>query len=467
VTGLTVATLAVFCVLYWVQAIHTGSRLYLATDDVFTLWMIKTPSLMSALKAGADTAPLLFDCLYIVSTFFLLRKHVGDAIAGSAVIISLLGNAGATDLSARPPSIMMMSFSLICLLWAEDSSVRPKRWRSALLACVIAFSISMHYYSVVFVPILLLMELAWSTKYRRIRAAHWIGIVAGACVFPLMLLVILPVYRGTQSSALSAGYYAHPVPSKIIMFVINIAFQKYQVTVLMVLLVLAGLYYWLQMLLQKPDRPRQSGFVSLGIIGFAAGFLPIVIYVFGALVTHAYNERYIVSCALGLAIGFAFLVRSLRWPKELELLLLIFVVAIFGKVVQEAYRFAAPEQVWYESLIMRAPGNEPIALPDGGSFYETQGSSSPLVRSRTVYLFLPAGIIDPDPEPARIAHAWKTLRPELPIYDNDSFIAQHKSFYILTFESPGQALTTWARAHFHTQIVSGQGGCFLIHVSRD
>lgn len=492
VTGLTVAMLFVFSLLYWTQAIHLGSRLFLGTDDVFTLWMTKVPSVVDALKAGADTAPPPFyyltrlSCrifgftplglripsitalfLYVLSAFFLLRKHLGDAIAGAAAIISLLGDAGGMSFFARPASLMMMSFSLMCLLWAGDTSVRPKRWRSIFLACVIAFSISMHFYSVVFVPLVLMMELAWSTEHRIIRSAHWIGIVAGAAVLLLMLPVILPVYRATHTSALSSGYYAHPVPSNIILFVINLAFQKYQVFILMILLVLAGMVRWMQMLRQEPVRPMQSRLKPLGIVGFAAAVLPIAMYVFAALVTRVYNERYIVSFALAISIGFAFLVSSLRWPKEMELVLLICVVAIYGRTVLEVDRMPMPTHDWYESLIQGAPGNEPIVLPDGGTFFQMQESSDPVVRSRTVYLFLPNGMHDPDSEPARIAHAWKKIRPELPIYENQDFLAQHKSFYIVTFESPGQALTSWARANFHTQIVRDKFYAHLIYVSRD
>ena len=257
---------------------------------------------------------------------------------------------------------MMMSYSLMCLIWHRFPA-DPKRWRSILLACLIAFSITIHFYSVVFVPLLLLMELAWATKYRKIRKAHWIGIFAGYGVLLLLLPVILPIYKATHTSAQSAGYYAHPVPAKIISYVSDIAFQKYQVISLMALLVLAGMFCWLQLYLRQSERPRQSALLTLGIVGFVTGVLPIVTYIFAMLVTRVYNERYIDSFALALAVGFAFLVRTLRWPKELELVLLICVVASYGKIVLDSYRFPIDTQVWYEVLVHRAPGNEPVASP--------------------------------------------------------------------------------------------------------
>jgi len=48
-----------FCILYWWAALHLGAREHLANDDVYTLWMIKSPSIIGALKLGADTAPPL------------------------------------------------------------------------------------------------------------------------------------------------------------------------------------------------------------------------------------------------------------------------------------------------------------------------------------------------------------------------------------------------------------------------
>jgi hypothetical protein len=73
---------------------------------------------------------------------------------------------------------------------------------------------------------------------------------------------------------------------------------------------------------------------------------------------------------------------------------------------------------------------------------------------------------DADTEPGRIAKAWHTLRPELPITDSAAFLAQHKSFYILSWGTPGEGLVPWATAHLHTEIAAVDGDVKLYHVTQ-
>jgi hypothetical protein len=492
---LVYALLLVFCVLYCISAIHDGARAPLQTDDAFTLWMIQSKSIIGALKLGADTAPpafyyfMLANCklfgfsalalrippitamfVFAAGIFFLLRKYVGDALAGAAAILPLFETVGEVGLFARPPALMMASFSLMCLVWAHDGSRSPRRWRSIALTVLLGFAISMHFYSVLFVPLLMLMEFVWATENRFIRKGHWIGILAGGCVLLLWLPVIGPIYRMTRGSAKSPLYYARPTPIKLLTYISDIAFDKSVVTIMIALLFMAAICLWLRICRREP-RPNIAPFTdNLGLIGFAAAVIPFLTYAFAAVVTHVFNQRYIVSSALGISVAVALLVRNLRWPKAMEMLLLFVVVGVYAKNVIPGLRRSGTSGVAVEAFavsIHQLPGSDPVALPDGGSFFRVQQSADPVVRARTVYIFLPQGQLDPDTEPARIAHAWHKLRPDLPIYTAEEFFAQHKSFYILTWGTPGVGLTPWVDAHMHTQIVSATDGCTVIHVTTD
>jgi hypothetical protein len=481
-----------FCVIYWGQAIHSGAHGPLQTDDAFTLWMIKSKSIVGALKLGADTAPPAFyylmraNCkifgfghlglripallgmfIFSAAIFFLLRKYVSIALAGAAAIIPLFGTMGQVGFFARPPALMMASFSLMCLVWAHDSSAKPKAWRSVALAALLGFAISMHFYSVLFVPILMIMELAYAVETRIIRRAHWIGIVAGACVLLLWLPVIGPIYRMTRGSAKSPLYYAHPTPLNLVKYISSIAFDKDIVIVLIFLLFLGAICRWLQISRRQPAPQPGPQADHLGIIGFAAGTIPFITYIFAAVVTHVFNERYIVSAALGLGIALALFVRSLRWSAAMDVVLLLVVVGVYARAQIPNITHPVKTVSSFETSIHELPGDEPVAMPDGGSFFGAQESADPLVRARTVYLFLPGGLQDPDTEPARIAHAWHMLRPELPIFKAEDFFAQHKSFYILTWGTPGVGLTPWVNAHMHTQIAATNGDYIILHVTSD
>lgn len=482
-----------FCVLYWAQALHIGARQHLATDDVFTLWMIKSPSLIDALKLGADTAPPGFywlmkaSCklfgytdlglrlptitaifIFAVAIFFLLRKHVGSALAGAAAIVPLFGSAESNAYFARPPALMMAAFALLCLVWEHDRSAKPRLWRSVAIAALLGFAISMHFYSVLFVPIMALLELVWTSEHRQIRKRHWAGIFAGACVLLLWLPVIGPIYRMTHASAKSPAYYAHPTPMHLFEYLRNIAFSPTLILFLIVLLLLCGTWRWLQIRHSslRLDHVLSIPADNLGAVGFAAGIYPLLTYVFTLIVTHVFNERYIVSCALGISIALALLVRSLRWTRTAELLLVLIVVGLYDKSALTALRSPMSRFAQFESVMQKVPGDEPIALPDGGSFFAAQESADPAIRARTVYVFLPAGMSDADTEPGRIATAWHTLRPELPIVDNAKFLAEHKSFYILSWGTPGEGLVPWAITHLHVQIAAVEGDIKLYHVTQ-
>jgi len=355
----------------------------------------------------------------------------------------------------------------MCLVWAHDSSPNPKAWRSIALAALLGFAISMHFYSVLFVPVLLLMEFVYATETRIIRKGHWIGILAGACVLLLWLPVIAPIYRMTRGSARSPMYYARPTPQNLIKYIADLSFDKSVVIILIFLLFLGAIYRWRQIVRRQPAPPPVLWADNLGLIGFAAATIPFLTYAFAAVITHVFNERYIVSATLGLSIALALFVRNLRWPKAMELLLLLVVVGVYAKDAIPSIRNPVPTVMPFETAIHDLPGSDPVALPDGGSFFRAQVSADPVVHARTVYLFLPNGLQDPDTEPARIAHAWHTLRPELPIYTAEDFFAQHRSFYILTWGTPGVGLTPWVKAHMHTQITDTNGDYTILHVTAD
>lgn len=481
-----------FCVFYWWGAIHLGARQHLANDDVYTLWMIKSPSIIQALKLGADTAPPAFYWLmkascklvgytdlglrlptilavfvFVAAIFELLRKHVGAALAAAAAILSLFGSADANALFARPPALMMAAFALLCLVWEHDRTEKPKLWRSAAITALLGFAISMHFYSVLFVPIMALLELVWTSEHGIIRTRHWMGIVAGACTLLLWLPVIGPIYRMTHASAKSPAYYAHPTPLHLLQYLSNIAFNSNLIFMMMVLLLLAGTYRWIEIRRRSSRLAPAPLADNLGAIGFAAAIYPLLTYLFTLVVTHVFNERYIVSCALGISIAVALLIRSLSWPRMLEVLLLVIVVGIYDKNALTVIRHPVNPLAHIESVIEKIPGNDPVALPDGGSFFAVQESTDPGVRARSVYLFLPKGMSDADTEPGRIAQAWHALRPELPIYDNADFLAHQKSFYIASWGTPGEGLVAWASTHLHVQIVEVDGNVKVYHVTQN
>jgi hypothetical protein len=152
----------------------------------------------------------------------------------------------------------------------------------------------MHFYSVLFVPTMCLMEFVWATEHRAIRVGHWLGIVGGACVLLLWLPVIGPIYKMTHGSAQSPSYYAHPTPLNLIVFLHHIAMSTGIANVLLLLILVGGVYQWVRVCRREPLPALSPSEDSLGAVGFAAAAFPLLTYVFTMVVTHVFNERYIV-----------------------------------------------------------------------------------------------------------------------------------------------------------------------------
>jgi uncharacterized membrane protein YagU involved in acid resistance len=493
---LTFLLLFGFCGLYCANAIVHARHAYLQVDEVFTTWMIHAPSLKTALIAGADSEPpgfylltagicKLFGfslltlrlqaicCMFlcISAIFVLVRRHASDAIAGAAAVVPLLTGASWTEFFARPHASMMASFALLMLVWTGDNSPSPARWRTFALTAILWFALSMHFYCIVFIPILLLMEAVWSLAHRKVRLQYWAGILSGMAILFVWLPVILPIYRATHSSAKSPGYYAKPSLGGLFRMLAQISFTGHLVEALVGLLCLFGLCFAWKVWKRDGEvhtnldssRPLEIG--ALGLAAYAGFLVPLVTFLFAVFVTRVFNDRYIFATEVGMALGVAIGLMQARFPRAVEPLVLLCVMFPVCLGMVREMRQPPDSLAVFDKVVLSTPGTGPVVLP-GAVFFQIAGSLNPTVRNRVTYVLLPPGMQDPDTERQRIAEAWQRIEPNFRIYPFDGFMAAHPHFYLLTVGDEKEALSGYILTHFRTRALSHSDAGTLYEVNQ-
>ena len=486
-----VVLLVVATVLYWAYTVHVGRSARLGVDEVFTTWMIQTPGIKHSLTLGADSEPpgfywivggicKLFGYSYLslraiamvgffgflVAVFFTVRRYANTTIAAIAAMLPLMTSAQTADLFARPHALMMTCFALLCLIWTSDESDTPP-WRNAVaITLVLWLDLSVHFYSVIFVPVLLLMEAVWTVEHRRIRWRYWLATAAGMGILLAWLPVIVPVYKATHGSSKSAGYYAKPNLMAMLLRVREIVVSPGIMLIVVGIGAAAGaLYLWRRWKGQTVAVQERHTGGRLPLLAYASFAIPLVTFAFAVLVTGVFNERYVWACVLGVSATTACLLKRLRLGPAWELAVLVFVVGLFARDVRMVFKTPQTADSPVDALISGAPGDGPVVVP-GSNWYWIQGSPDARTRARATYVLAPPDAPDPDSEHGRIAAAWHTLRPELPITDAASFFATHPRFYLLTVGDPGEGMTAYIQAHYNTREIREEGTARLLEVER-
>jgi hypothetical protein len=493
-TGATAALLLVLSALYFACTISLARHSAAVNDEVFTMWMVRdVPSIPGALKAGVDTAPptyylfqrgvcdvlgftpfalrlpsLLSFFVFLASIFLLLRRYVGVAIAAVGAALPLFSTAYLVADNGRPYAMVLACFGLICLLWCNDERVRPALWGSISIALLLAFAISMHFYAVLLVPLFGCMELVWALQNRVIRWRNWVAMLVGGASLLLSLPVILPINRAIHQTATAKDYYARPDPTKTVEFLRSIMLSPSLEMIYILVLAIGVAVQGRRFLRERRGEAPGGGGVRvyldhLGTVAFVGFLYPFVSYVFAEVVTKVLNERYLYGTILGVSVGLALILRRLQWGPAPALLVLVVMIAGFAKYanyVRKSHGIAGASD---DALLKSAPGNDPIVIPDGPDFFTNMESSDREVRERSVYVLPPVGMHNPNPEPERLAIAWKKIKPGLNVESNEQFLAEHRHFYILSKNIRYEMITGWALNTWHGRVLHYQAAGWMLY----
>jgi hypothetical protein len=498
-TRVAVCLLAMFSVAYFALSIKTARTAFLNHDEPFTMWIVRdTPSIFHALTIGADTAPptyyyalrgvchlmgytnlairlptIVSFYIFMVSIFLLTRRHFGVPIAACAAILPLYSAAGeAASAIARPYATVMACYGLVCLIWSGDTSKNPAIWRYLSIGFLLALSIWMHFYAVILVGLFLIMEVVWSFRNRSIRWPMWISAAIGAAggLAP-SLLVIVPLYKATHSSAAAQQYYARPEPHKLLLFVQDIGFNPGMIRVYIVAIFIGAGYLVYRQNHARSARQALAPYVPadgdfMGTIAFSAFLYPIATLVLAILVTRVFNERYFFGSALGIGMGFALLARRLQWTAGPALTLLAFLTLFYAKDLRHGLGIHVKPD-GQTDIMTQVPDGYPVITPGGPDFFVFAESPNPKIRELDTYVLPPAGMHNPNPEPERMAVAWKQLRPDLKVMSAEDFFQRYPKFYLrsdTTDETEG--LSAYILNHKHAVVYRYDHTLILFEVTQ-
>jgi hypothetical protein len=442
-----------------------------AYDEICTVVMVQQEHLSRLWQAfvhGADGQPLVYYLLVRSVVGFLRNEHLayrGISILGFAITVLCLFVAVRTrqgagpalvsagiplvtilfsllGLEARPYSLLVASiaFAIVCYQRAA-----ARRW-AVLLGLSLVLAESLHYFAVfAFLPFFL-AEIVHYGMTRQVRRRVWIALLSGF----VPLACYLPVMATLQRNF---GQHIWSKPR------VEIALDSYSWYFLasdswpgLYLAAIAGVAVLFTVLLTvrkassgapPSGAPVPEQMLALGLVS-----LPLVGFTVAALAHGGMIAKYMVPSVLGfpLALGFAFP----RLPRWGWLLPAVSAALLLGVLERQEHQYWSRYQgefvspaVFAEKFITAGGHPDlPVIVSDADDFMVLQHYCDKSWQKRLV------SVIDPPQSVVYMGNdtADKQLGllrqyTSLPVYDFQSFLAQHPQF--LLYSSYGGLERDW------------------------
>ncbi len=442
--------------IYFFQATTLAAHAPFWMDEILTLWTARLPDLASiwaALAAGAEFTPPLYDWLihalqqagvssalglrfpsivamYIaaLATGAIARRHVGTAPAALAAGIVLASGLFGYAVQVRPYALVTAAFA--CALALYDQRQPLSNRRLAAIALLMALAIGLHFYALLLVGAIALLELVRARGEARPVSR---GLIAALAVASCSILAWLPIliaaraFSGADTGA--PGYYGQPVPLALV--------RTYAMLLGWLTLPLAGLLAASTLVPGRATQLRATALVMSAV--------PLGIFAFALVVSHSYADRYALVGGIGVALLFASLAHQVgqRWRLVSPVILAALLLATpwrdggeIGKVDR------------LEALATVEPIRDtlPIVTGSGLRFFELRENTR--FGAQMVFLDLPAASLS-DPTNRNQVMRWKAIDPRLRIQSAAEFVCARPVFYL--FAQPGDggadALPGWLAGH--------------------
>ncbi len=446
-------------------------------DEVLAVWVIRMHSardIISALYHGSEFSPPTYHLLlhglamvagssYLVlripsilatlvsglCVFALLRRYFDSHAAAFGMAFALLGFLSSFAVEIRPYALVVACFAFAALLWDRLDERAGDLWRIGLITLSLAVATALHFYAVLFVPCIAMMEALWSAYHRRLRLPVWLGLIAagGLSLVWLPLIRALSHYNAGDSS--SPNYYGRPIPGRLIetysaLFILD----KKQALFLLTAVCLLAAAYALNKgrastgtALELPQE-RQGAFgTNLYIVAFCAAAFPLLVFFFSVAVTKTYNARYCLIACLGFAVLLASVLS--RVPAFRRITTPLLFVGCVLTLFRSAPAGVPPTTPEIAEVLTQATKPYPIVVAEGLQYFQLEEGLPDPLKSRLVYVTAPPKVKNPDPTNENQVKRWIPLRPDLKIVSADTFLAQNPHFYLLHSSDSTDVLTNW------------------------
>jgi hypothetical protein len=450
-------------------SLRAATRNPLYVDEIYALWVARLPSvsqIVSAIMHGSEFSPptyhlllhfysllagdsslalrfpsLLAELLVAFFSFSLFRRYLGMRSAAFACCL-ILEAISPFGLQIRPYALVTACFAAVLLLW-DGLESHYSRLSITLIGILLAFAGSLHFYAILFVPCVALIELFRLQSTRQFRWSLWLSLAAsGASIF-IWLPLIRAITKLNAADSTGSAYGPSPTLDALVSMYSYLfrglanphLLGNLGINASIVLIALCFLPFgkfaenrlgrFLRITSDVPSITvnRHAAFwaINIGVILF-----PAIVFLFSYFVTKTFNLRYVIAGSIGAS---AILTETLGgFPLFRPLVpLLLFVATCF------TFLWGIPSMHLFDHSTTYGffPGSYPVVAADGNEFFQLEEGAPPNFRARLVYLVVPPSVPVGDPTDEHEVIRWKVIDPKLPVEDATAFLANHPKFYVL------------------------------------
>jgi hypothetical protein len=383
-------------------------------DELFTFHISGLQSfalLRKALQAGTDSMPVSYYMLVrlartlsggpqvtlrlpsivgygltLLGVYAFARKRLPAAASLVAILLITLSPFRTYAIEARSYALVVGFFAIAAVLWQRLGET----WLfTPLLALFLALAVSFHYYAVVALSAFGFAEIAWTILARRIRWGVW----AAFCLATGPFLWGLPTLLGFRK-VLGANFWARPGWNMALStYGFYLKLPPMLVIVLIIFFAIVGGHTFLRMKRAPAEVPLDPNF-NLPEIILLGGFLllPVLLFVLTKLTGGGYQPRYAWPAILGLALGSAYLIRTVWLQPYSTYLLAAMLIAFAARDGGELWTLnkATAGSRWEDrrwdrllEVCHREP-NIPVVIGNPAAYIEAAYYAPPELRDRLV-----------------------------------------------------------------------------------
>lgn len=324
--------------------------------------------------------------LSLVGVYWFAQRILSPFAGLAAVLFITLSPFRAYAIEARSYALLVGFLAISAVLWQR---IDEKRFMTPLLAVFLTLAVSCHHLAVVALASFGIAELTWTLLSGRIRWGVWAACLLATSPFVVSVPILLH-FRDIFGKT----FWARPSWSMALWTYggyLGVA-DKFA----FVLILFFGLAVGdsLLRIMRQPGQGMREREFSPAELILVSGllFYPALLVVLTRLLGSGYTPRYGWPAILGLALGSAYLFRTI-WLKPSSAYLLLALLSAFA--VQSGSEFLTlykaspprPDERWTRlAELSRGEPDIPIVIGDPLAYLEAAQYSPPELRDRLVHV---------------------------------------------------------------------------------
>jgi hypothetical protein len=381
-----------------------------------------------------------------VVVFVIMRRRVGLVISLVSFAIILSMGLFPFAVQAREYALLAFFLSLALLFWDGVENSRHPMLNGVGIWVALALCLSLHFHGIIDVATIAICEALWILTRRQLRAAVIVPLV---CLIPVEIAWTplarhLATFNAGDSSSLN--FYAKPTIDRLFQSIDSVLLNaEAGITLIVVGALLVAVLYYARRLSGNPQwlgptpPQRAPGALSrLEIMMIALALIPIITFLFAAVVTKAYSARYASGVTLLAGMGAGCVLGRLRDGRTVAVLLTpLLLLDLIHKTRAGTGGYAGILPILEHYT--RDDSALPIVVDDGVFYLQAAYAADADMRSRMVLLTVPK---EPPQDPTNQNQTVRSAQfvDYFHVAKLDDFLKTHPRFYLLS-EMQTRAIT--------------------------